>query len=107
VSNEPPLPPASPMTVARTGTSRRGVVPTGPTDTVVMVNGDLRTAPTWMDAVLAVQPMPPIESIVIAAAVAAESDREIAPPTGWASLRARRYGGTVVSVLVADGEPNR
>jgi len=71
VSNEPPLPPASPMTVARSGTSRRGVVPTGPTDTVVMVNGDLRTAPTWMDAVLAVQPMPPIESIVIAAAVAA------------------------------------
>jgi len=43
----------------------------------------------------------------VAAAVAAESDREIAPPAGWASLRTRRYGGTVVSVLVADGEPNR
>jgi 16S rRNA (guanine966-N2)-methyltransferase len=43
----------------------------------------------------------------VATAVAAESDREIAPPTGWASLRTRRYGGTVVSVLVAGGEPNR
>lgn len=43
----------------------------------------------------------------VAAAVAAESDREIAPPTGWASLRTRRFGGTVVSVLVADGEADR
>lgn len=39
--------------------------------------------------------------------VAAESDREIAVAPGWASLRARRYGGTVVTVLVAEGEPDR
>ena len=42
-----------------------------------------------------------------AAAVAAESDREIAPPPGWASLRTRRHGGTVVSVLVPDPEADR
>jgi len=53
----------------------------------------------WPDLLLAL--------VGVAAAVAAESDREIAPPAGWASLRTRRYGGTVVSVLVADGEPNR
>ena len=34
--------------------------------------------------------------------VAAESDREITPPSGWASLRSRRHGGTVVTVLAAD-----
>ena len=37
-----------------------------------------------------------------AEAVAAESDREIATTSGWASLRSRRHGGTVVTVLVAD-----
>ena len=36
------------------------------------------------------------------ASVAAESDRDITPPSGWASLRTRRHGGTVVTVLVAD-----
>ena len=39
------------------------------------------------------------------AAVAAEADREIAPPPAWASLRSRRHGGTVVSVLVPDRDP--
>lgn len=34
------------------------------------------------------------------AAVAAEADREIVPTPDWASLRSRRHGGTVVSVLV-------
>jgi len=42
-----------------------------------------------------------------AGAVAAESDREISPTAGWASLRVRRHGSTVVSVLVADRDPNR
>jgi len=42
----------------------------------------------------------------VAAAVAAESDREIAPTTEWASLRTRRHGGTVVSVLVSDRDPD-
>ena len=37
-----------------------------------------------------------------AGAVAAESDREIATARGWASLRTRRHGSTVVTVLVAD-----
>ena len=37
-----------------------------------------------------------------AGAVAAESDREITTMGGWASLRMRRHGGTVVTVLVAD-----
>jgi len=43
----------------------------------------------------------------VTATVAAESDREIATPSGWASLRTRRYGGTVVSVLVRDEEQDR
>ena len=43
----------------------------------------------------------------VAAAVAAESDREVPPVDGWASLRARRHGGTVVSVLVPDRDPDR
>lgn len=42
----------------------------------------------------------------VAGALAAESDREIATTSGWASLRARRHGSTVVSVLVADRDPN-
>ncbi len=37
-----------------------------------------------------------------AGAVAAESDREITTASGWASLRTRRHGSTVVTVLVAD-----
>jgi len=37
-----------------------------------------------------------------AGALVAESDREIATARGWASLRSRRHGGTVVSVFVAD-----
>lgn len=37
-----------------------------------------------------------------AEAVAAESDREIATTSGWASRRSRRHGSTVVTVLVAD-----
>ncbi len=53
----------------------------------------------WPDLLLAL--------VGVAAAVAAESDREIAPPAGWASLRTRRYGGTVVSVLVAHQGPER
>ena len=40
-----------------------------------------------------------------AAAVAAESDREIVPPPTWASLRSRRHGGTVVGVLVPCRDP--
>ena len=40
-----------------------------------------------------------------AGAVAAESDREIATRSGWASVRSRRHGGSVVTVLVADRDP--
>lgn len=40
-------------------------------------------------------------------AVAVESDREVVPIDGWASLRSRRHGGTVVSVLVPDREFDR
>lgn len=41
-----------------------------------------------------------------AGALAAESDREITTTMGgWASLRTRRHGGTVVTVLVADRNP--
>ena len=43
----------------------------------------------------------------VAGAVAAESDREVVPPGGWASLRTRRHGGTVVSVLVPHRDPDR
>jgi len=42
-----------------------------------------------------------------AAAVAAESDREVTPIEGWASLRTRRHGGSVVTVLVPDRDPDR
>lgn len=42
----------------------------------------------------------------VAAAVAAESDREVAPVEGWASLRARRHGSSVVTVLVPDRDPD-
>lgn len=35
-------------------------------------------------------------------AVGAESDRELTTPSGWASVRSRRHGGTVVTVLVSD-----
>jgi len=38
----------------------------------------------------------------VAGAVAAESDREVATAGGWASLRNRRHGSTVVTVFVAD-----
>ncbi len=41
-----------------------------------------------------------------AAAVAAESDREIVPTAGWASRKVRRHGGSVVSVLVSDRDPD-
>ena len=43
----------------------------------------------------------------VAAAVAAESDREVDAEEGWASLRTRRHGGTVVTVLVPDRDPDR
>lgn len=42
-----------------------------------------------------------------AAAVAAESDREVPPAAGWASRRTRRHGGSVVTVLVPDRDPDR
>ncbi len=42
-----------------------------------------------------------------AAAVAAESDREVVPLGGWAWLRTRRHGGSVVTVLVPDRDPDR
>ena len=38
----------------------------------------------------------------VTGAVAAESARPIATTSGWTSLRSRRHGGTVVTVLVAD-----
>ena len=41
----------------------------------------------------------------VTGAVAAESDRAIATTSGWTSLRSRRHGSTVVSVLVADRDP--
>lgn len=41
-----------------------------------------------------------------AAAVVAESDR-VPPAAGWASLRTRRHGGTVVTVLVPHQDPAR
>lgn len=43
----------------------------------------------------------------VAGAVAAESDREVTPVEGWASLRKRRHGGTFVSVLVPHRDPDR
>ena len=43
----------------------------------------------------------------VAGAVAAESDREVVATAGWASLRTRRHGGTVVSVLVPHRDPDR
>jgi len=43
----------------------------------------------------------------VAAAAATEADRDVAPPAGWASLSTRRHGGTVVSVLVPDQDPDR
>ena len=42
-----------------------------------------------------------------AAAVAAEAEGEVPPAGGWASLRTRRHGGSVVSVLVPDQDPDR
>jgi len=42
-----------------------------------------------------------------AAAVAAESDREVTPAAGWASLKTRRHGGTVVTVLVPEPDSDR
>jgi len=49
-----------------------------------------------------------LEALVgVAAAVTAESDREIPPAAGWACLRTRRHGSSVVSVLVPDRDPNR
>jgi len=43
----------------------------------------------------------------VTTAAVAESDRDVAPRPGWASLRTRRHGGTVVSVLVSDRDPDR
>jgi 16S rRNA G966 N2-methylase RsmD len=34
------------------------------------------------------------------AVVVAESDREVPLPPGWHALRTKRYGGTLVSVLM-------
>jgi len=40
--------------------------------------------------------------------VVVESDREIEPPPGWATLRSRRYGTTVTTFLERDrgDDPN-
>jgi len=43
----------------------------------------------------------------VAPAVVAESDREVDAGAGWACLRTRRYGGTVVNVLVPAWDPDR
>lgn len=51
---------------------------------MVTVNGDLGTAPAWLDAVLTVQPMPPIEAIVAAAVIAAAS---VLLPDVWPRTR--------------------
>lgn len=43
----------------------------------------------------------------VASGLVAESDRAVDPAEGWASLRTRRHGGTVVSVLVPPRDPDR
>jgi len=43
----------------------------------------------------------------VAAAVVAESDRDVSVVAGWESRRTRRYGGTVVVVLVPARDPDR
>jgi len=37
--------------------------------------------------------------------VVVESEREVPPPPGWDALRQKRYGGTLVSVLVPPPSP--
>jgi 16S rRNA (guanine966-N2)-methyltransferase len=40
------------------------------------------------------------------AVVVVESDREVAVPDGWHALRSKRYGGTLVSVLMPPRPPS-
>ena len=48
----------------------------------------------WLDLLALVAPVAP------SAVVVAESDREVPVPDGWHALRVKRYGGTLVSVLL-------
>ena len=49
---------------------------------------------------------PQLLASVAAPLVVAESNREIEPPPGWVTLRARRYGSTVTTFLaVAETDP--
>jgi 16S rRNA (guanine966-N2)-methyltransferase len=41
-----------------------------------------------------------VGAVAPAAVVVAESDREVPLPPGWHALRTKRYGGTLVSVLM-------
>lgn len=49
---------------------------------------------TWLDVLALVEPLAPGGVVVV------ESDREVSLPVGWHALRAKRYGGTLVSVLM-------
>jgi 16S rRNA (guanine966-N2)-methyltransferase len=50
--------------------------------------------PTWSALLELVAPVVPTGVVV------AESDREVALPEGWHALRVKRYGGTLVTVLM-------
>jgi len=53
----------------------------------------------WLDLLDLVPPVAP------SAVVVAESDREVPVPDGWHALRVKRYGGTLVSVLMPPSPP--
>lgn len=46
---------------------------------------------------------PQLFGVLDASVVVAESDRSIVPGRGWRTVREKRYGGTVVSIVVSDG----
>lgn len=48
----------------------------------------------WLELLALVEPVAPRAVVVV------ESDREVPLPAGWHALRSKRYGGTLVSVLL-------
>jgi 16S rRNA (guanine966-N2)-methyltransferase len=65
-----------------------------PFDLVLLDPPYVTDDPAWLDLLVLV------ESVAPGAVVVVESDREVPLPAGWHALRSKRYGGTLVSVLL-------
>ena len=79
---------------------RRLVAADGPPVDLVLLDPPYATADDTWERLLAL-----VGSAAPGAVVVVESDREVPLPEGWDALRVKRYGGTLVSVLMPPSPP--